>query len=89
MLLKEKGHPEITEVIKPMVKAEASDARTVLVTLNGKQTRETIFSIGDAADLLQGLLQRPRLSIPRRSTPPLGSGAYKVGATRRRALHRI
>jgi len=58
-LLRDKGHPAIAEVIKPMAKAEASDPRTLVVTLDGKQTRETILTVAGPADLLQGLLHRP------------------------------
>jgi microcin C transport system substrate-binding protein len=42
MLLKEKGHPNISQVIAEMVRAEATDPKTVVVTLSGKQNRYTI-----------------------------------------------
>jgi microcin C transport system substrate-binding protein len=79
MLLKEKGHPAITEVVQPMAKAEASDARTVVVTLDGKQTRETILSVAGLPIFSKAYYT----SHPFDSSsldPPLGSGAYKVGA---------
>ena len=66
MLLKEKGHPNIAQVISPMVKAEAADPKTVVVTLSGKQDRATILTIVRPADLLQGLLQRAAISTRRR-----------------------
>ena len=88
MLLKEKGHPDISQVIKPMVKAEASDARTVVVTLDGKQTRQTIFTIA-------GL---PIFSKAYYTSQPFDSSSLDAAAGLRRlqgrrrvgrALHRI
>jgi microcin C transport system substrate-binding protein len=78
MLLKDKGHPDISQVIVPMVKAEATDPRTVTVTLDGKQTRQTIFTIaGLPAFSKTYYTNRPFDSSS--LDPPLGSGAYKVG----------
>src|ERR1700737_4778269 len=45
MLLKQKGHPNISELIREMAKAEAMEARTAVVTLSGKQNRYTILTI--------------------------------------------
>ncbi len=78
MLLKDKGHPDISQVIVPMAKAEASDARTVIVTLDGKQTRQTIFTIASLPIFSKAYYT----SHPFDSSSldaPLGSGAYKVG----------
>ena len=78
MLLKEKGHPDISQVILPMVKAEAADKRTVVVTLNGKQTRQTIFTIAGLPIFSKAYYaNRPFDSSS--LDAPLGSGAYKVG----------
>lgn len=78
MLLKTDGHPNIAQVIREMVSAEAPDAATVVVTLSGNQARDTILTVAglpifskayySANDFLAGSL-----------TPPLSSGAYKVG----------
>ncbi len=78
MLLKEKGHPDISQVILPMVKAEASDARTVVVTLDGKQTRETIFTIA-GLPIFSNAYYANRPFDSSSLDAPLGSGAYKVG----------
>ncbi len=78
MLLKEKGHPAIAEVVQPMAKAEASDARTVVVALDGKQTRETILSVAGLPIFSKAYYT----SHPFDSSsldPPLGSGPYAVG----------
>ena len=78
MLIKKDGHPNLAQVIREMVKAEAAGPETVVVTLSGKQSRDTILTVAGlpvfskafytANDFLAGTL-----------TPPLGSGAYKVG----------
>ena len=78
MLIKADGHPNLSQVIREMVSAEARDPATVVVTLSGKQARDTILTIAGlpifskayytANDFLAGTLQ-----------PPLASGAYKVG----------
>ena len=78
MLLKDKGHPNILQVITEMTRAEASDPRTVVVTLSGKQNRYTILTI-------VGLPVFSRAYYATHSfdssalDPPLGSGPYKVG----------
>jgi microcin C transport system substrate-binding protein len=78
MLIKKDGHPNLSQIIREMEKAEAADPATVVVTLTGKQARDTILTVAalpvfskafyTANDFLAGTL-----------TPPLGSGAYKVG----------
>ena len=78
MLIKKDGHPNLSQIIREMDKAEAADPATVVVTLTGKQSRDTILTVAGlpvfskafytANDFLAGTL-----------TPPLGSGAYKVG----------
>jgi microcin C transport system substrate-binding protein len=78
MLIKKDGHPNLSQVIRELVNAEAVDPATVVVTLSGKQARDTILTVAGlpvfskafytANDFLAGTL-----------TPPLGSGPYKVG----------
>jgi len=77
-LLKEKGHPNISEVIREMVSAEAPDEKTVVVTLSGQQNRSTILTvvglpIFSKAFYTANDFERSTL------TPPPGSGPYKVG----------
>ena len=43
--LKEKGHPQITQIIREFVTAEAIDERNVRLTLSGKQSRDLIFTL--------------------------------------------
>ena len=78
MLLKEKGHPQISQVIGPMSKAEATDGSTVVVTLDGTQNRATILTIVglpifSKAYYTDNPFDSSTLSVP------LGSGPYKVG----------
>jgi microcin C transport system substrate-binding protein len=78
MLIKKDGHPNLAQVIREMVSAEARDGATLVVTLSGNQARDTILTVAGlpifskayytANDFLAGTLQAP-----------LSSGAYKVG----------
>ena len=79
MLLKEKGHPDISQVIAPMATAEAGDPSTVTVTLNGKQTRQTIFTIAGLPIFSKAYYTDHPFDSSSLDAP-LGSGAYKVGA---------
>ena len=79
MLLKDKGHPDISELIVEMVKAEAKDARTAIVTLSGKQNRNTILTIA-GLPIFSKAYYAARDFEASTLDPPLGSGPYKVGA---------
>ncbi len=78
MLLKEKGHPQISQVIEPMAKAEAGDAQTVVVTLDGTQNRATILTIV-GLPIFSKAYYSSKAFDSSTLDPPLGSGAYKVG----------
>lgn len=78
MLIKEKGHPNLAQVITEMAKAEATDPRTVVVTLTGKQTRDTILTIA-ALPIFSKAYYTEHEFDAATLQPPLGSGAYKVG----------
>jgi microcin C transport system substrate-binding protein len=78
MLLKEKGHPNISELIREMAKAEATDARTAVVTLSGKQNRYTILTIA-ALPIFSKAYYTAHDFEAATLDPPLGSSAYKVG----------
>jgi len=77
-LLKKKGHPNITQIIRELSEANAIDSSTVELKLSGKQSRNLIFT----------LVSLPVFSKTYYSTndfeastlePPLGSGPYGVG----------
>ncbi|MFO1184850.1 MAG: extracellular solute-binding protein [Bauldia sp.] len=77
-LLKEKGHPNIQQPLGPMAKAQATDAATLVVTLDGKQNRETILTIGGLPIFSKAFYSgRPFDSAG--LVVPLGSGPYRVG----------
>ncbi len=77
-LLKEKGHPSITQPMEPMVSATASDDKTVVVTLSGKQNRFTILSIV-TLPIFSKVYYTAHAFDSSSLDPPLGSGPYKVG----------
>ncbi|MCB1495152.1 MAG: ABC transporter substrate-binding protein [Bauldia sp.] len=78
MLLKEQGHPNISQIITAMANAEALDAKTVAVTLDGTQSRDTILTIVDLPIFSKAYYTANTFDAST-LTPPLGSGAYKVG----------
>jgi microcin C transport system substrate-binding protein len=77
-LLKEKGHPIITQLMRDVVAAEATDDRTVLVRFAPKRGRDVPLFVA-------GLPIFSRVYYSKKNfeettlEPPLGSGAYKVG----------
>jgi microcin C transport system substrate-binding protein len=77
-LLKDQGHPNLATLLKPLAKAEASDAATLVVTLDGTENRETILSVAGMPVFSKAYYStRPfdssSLDIP------VGSGPYRVG----------
>ena len=61
-----------------MVKAEATDARTLVVTLSGKQNRYTILTVAGLPIFSKAYYTAHDFDSSSLD-PPLGSGAYKVG----------
>jgi microcin C transport system substrate-binding protein len=77
-LLKDQGHPNLAALLKPMAKAEAGDAATVVVSLDGSESRETILSVAGMPVFAKAYYaSRPFDSSS--LEVPLGSGTYKVG----------
>ena len=81
MLLKDKGHPLVSQNLRELARVETPDARTVIVQFTGRQTR----------DLPLFVAQLPIFSKAYYSThafdettlePPLGSGPYRIGEFR-------
>ncbi len=77
-LLREQGHPNLSSLLKPMAKAVATDAATVVVTLDGKETRETILSLAGMPIFSKAYYSSHAFDSSSLDVP-LGSGAYKVG----------
>lgn len=79
MLLREKGHPLIAQNVKEMASAEAADARTLIVTLTGRQTRDLPLFIAGTLPIFSKAFYTEHDFADASLTPPLGSGPYKVG----------
>lgn len=77
--LKEKGHPNISQIIRDLVKAEARDERTIALSLSGRQSRDLIFTLV-GLPVFSKAYYATRDFQASTLEPPLGSGAYKVGA---------
>ncbi|MEI2385707.1 extracellular solute-binding protein [Breoghania sp. JC706] len=77
-LLKEKGHPAITQAIGEMTGARALDKATVEVTFSGKQTRQLPLTVA-GLPILSKAYYETRDFTASTMEPPLGSGPYKVG----------
>jgi microcin C transport system substrate-binding protein len=77
-ILKEKGHPNISQTIREMTSAEATAPDTVVVRFSGQQSRQLVMVIATlpifskayytARDFEASTLDRP-----------LGSGPYRIG----------
>ena len=78
-LLKEKGHPIISQLTRDFVGAEAADDATVVLKFAPEARARCAAVCSQPADLLARLLFDAQFRRDRRSTPPLGCGPYKVG----------
>jgi microcin C transport system substrate-binding protein len=79
-LIKEQGHPNLSEPMRPMTKAEATDAHTVVVTLSEERNRETILGIAGDTPILSKAYYTAHPFDSSNLDVPLASGAYTVGA---------
>lgn len=77
-LLKEKGHPNITQIIRELAEARAIDTSTVQLTLSGKQSRDLIFTLV-GLPIFSKAYYSARDFEDSTLEPPLGSGPYKIG----------
>jgi microcin C transport system substrate-binding protein len=78
LLIRDQGHPNLAEPIKPMTSAEAPDPKTVVVTLSDERNRDTILSIV-ALPVFSKAYYSERAFDSSSLDPPLASGPYKVG----------
>lgn len=76
--LKTDGHPNISQLMREMAGVEGPDDATVVVTLTGKQSPDTILTIA-GLPILSAAYYEGRNFTASSLEPPLGSGAYKVG----------
>lgn len=77
-LLKEKGHPNITQIVRELSEANAIDAATVELKLSGKQSRDLIFTLVSLPVFSKAYYSANNFEASTLE-PPLGSGPYKVG----------
>ncbi|MEA2935905.1 MAG: microcin transport system substrate-binding protein [Variibacter sp.] len=78
MLLKEKGHPNITQLLRDFVGAEARDETTVVVRFTQTRARDVpLFVAG--LPIFSRAYYAARNFDETTLEPPLGSGPYKVG----------
>ncbi len=78
-LLKEKGHPLISQNLREMASAEAKDAATLVIALTGKQTRDLPLFIAGTLPIFSRAFYTEHDFAEASLTPPLGSGPYRVG----------
>jgi microcin C transport system substrate-binding protein len=78
-LVKDQGHPNIAEPMRPMTKAEATDAHTVVVTLSEERNRQTILGIAGDVPIFSKAYYSAHPFDSSSLDVPLGSGAYTVG----------
>jgi microcin C transport system substrate-binding protein len=78
-VLKEKGHPNISQIIRELTKAEALDEATVALTLSGKQSRDLIFTLV-GLPIFSKAYYATRDFAGSTLEAPLGSGPYGVSS---------
>jgi microcin C transport system substrate-binding protein len=76
--LKEKGHPLIVVQLRDMVKAEASDDATLIVTFAAKHARDVPLYVA-GLPIFSKAYYAARAFEESTLDTPLGSGPYKVG----------
>lgn len=76
--LKEKGHPIITQLLRDFSGAEALDDRTVVVKFGAKRGRDVPLFVAGLPIFSKAFYAKNEFDQTT-LTPPLGSGAYKVG----------
>ena len=77
-ILKNEGHPNISQPMSPMVSAKAQGAGTVIVTLDDTKTRFTILTIVGLPIFSKAFYDGKRFDASTLQAP-LGSGPYLVG----------
>ncbi|MHA6644410.1 extracellular solute-binding protein [Mesorhizobium sp. A623] len=78
LLYKDKGHPDLLLPLAELTQASALDDRTVRLVFSGKQSAQTILTVVTMPIVSQAYYTANDFEAST-MTPPLGSGAYKVG----------
>jgi microcin C transport system substrate-binding protein len=76
--IKDKGHPNLAQMLKDITSAEAIDPRTVRYTFTGTQVR-SLPAIAGGMPILQKAQFATRPFDESGLTPLVGSGPYKIG----------
>ncbi len=79
-LLKDQGHPNISQTIADLTSAEAIDATTVALTFSGRQTRQLPLFVASELPILSKAYYTATAFDESTLEPPLGSGPYRIGA---------
>lgn len=80
MLLKEKGHPNISQTIADLTGADAIDAMTVALTFSGRQTRQLPIFMASDLPIFSKAYYTATAFEESTLEAPLGSGPYRIGA---------
>ena len=76
--LRDKGHPNLAEPMRPLATAEAIDPRTVVLTLTEERNRDTILTLVDVP-IFSAAYYADREFDAATLDRPLASGPYKIG----------
>jgi microcin C transport system substrate-binding protein len=78
-LLKEQGHPLISQNLREMEGARARDAHTLEISFTGNQTRDLPLFIASVLPVFSKTYYTENDFSASTLTPPLGSGPYRIG----------
>ncbi|MHA6687692.1 extracellular solute-binding protein [Mesorhizobium sp. A556] len=78
LLYKDKGHPDLLLPLAELTEASVLDERTVRLVFSGKQSAQTILTVVTMPIVSKAYYTANAFEAST-MTPPLGSGAYKVG----------
>ncbi len=79
MILKEKGHPVISQTFRQLVGARAVDAQTLVLEFSGDQSRSLPLSAATDIPCLSRRFFQTHDFEKADLTLPMGSGPYKIG----------
>jgi len=82
LLLKEQGHPQISQHLREVASATARNARTLDITFTGDQTRDLPLFIAGVLPVFSKAYYTDNAFDASTLNPPLGSGPYQIGAFR-------
>lgn len=77
-ILKEKGHPIISQTIREMASAEAAAPDTLVVTFSGRQSRQLVMVVASLPIFSKAYYTSHDFEASTLD-PPLGSGPYRIG----------